>query len=69
MRNLDSPESGTQPHWAHKKNTTDDRQQHENVMTWLHIMAVKRPNTPAMQLGGYKSPMRETSGQSALSFN
>ena len=30
-----------------KKNTTDDRQQHENVMTWPHIMAVKRPNAPA----------------------
>jgi len=52
-----------------KKNTTDDRQQHENVMTWPHIMAVKRPNAPTMRLGGNKSPMRETSGQSALSFN
>ena len=52
-----------------KKNTTNDQQQHENVMTWLHIMAVKRPNAPVMRLGGYKSPMRETSGQSALSFN
>lgn len=33
-----------------KKNTTNDQQQHENVMTWLHIMAVKRPNAPAMRL-------------------